>query len=177
MTNEAQLLWQRIVERGARDVADFKGRLNLQPGASDEELQLLEDTLAVTLPEQVKSFYKVHNGQDWEVGNEPFVRNLTLLPISEIIANWTFLQEELDLDEYTELDVEDGIKPFFWHAKWIPVAENGAGDYVCIDTDPSETGTVGQVLYYWHDWENRSVEAKSFFEFIELCLQEALEEA
>ncbi|MCP1359336.1 SMI1/KNR4 family protein [Aneurinibacillus migulanus] len=52
------------------------------------------------------------------------------------------------------------------------MAENGGGDYLCIDTDPSEAGVVGQVLYFWHNWGKRSIEAKNIFEFIEICLKE-----
>lgn len=176
MTNKAEELWQRIIERGAMYEENFKECLNLQPGATEEELQLLEETLKVKLPEEVRNFYKMYNGQVWEAGVLAFVRNLMLSPIYEIINNWSFLQEELDLEDDLELDIEEGIKPFFWNSKWIPIAENGGGDYLCIDTDPSEEGVVGQVLYYWHDWENRSVEAKSFFEFIEICLEENYED-
>lgn len=176
MTNKAELLWQRIIERGSNYESNFKESLNLRSGASDEELQLIEDTLGVKLPEEMKSFYKVYNGQDWELGVNPFVRNLTLTPTSEIIDNWCFLQEEFDPDDDLELDFEKELKPFLWNSKWIPIAVNGGGDYLCIDTDPSEAGVVGQVLYYWHDWGDRSVKAKNIFEFIEICLKEDYEE-
>ncbi|WP_102272066.1 SMI1/KNR4 family protein [Cytobacillus massiliigabonensis] len=176
MINKAERLWQRIVERGLNNDSNFKESLNLQPGASDEELQLIEDTLGVTLPEEMKCFYKVYNGQEWDLGVNPFVRNLTLSPTSEIIDNWCFLQEEFDPDDDLELDSSKELKPFLWNSKWIPIAANGGGDYLCIDTDPSEAGVEGQLLYFWHDWGNRSVKAKSLFEFIEICLKEDYEE-
>ncbi|KPD08505.1 molybdenum cofactor biosysnthesis protein MoeA, partial [Aneurinibacillus migulanus] len=65
MINQAESLWQRIIEKGANFEDNFKESLNLQPGASDEEFQLIEDTLGVTLPEDMKSFYRVYNGQFW----------------------------------------------------------------------------------------------------------------
>lgn len=172
MKNKAEQLWQRIIEKGSNLEAGFKESLNLQPGATEEDLQLVEETLGVTLPEEMKSFYSIHNGQVWNTGVNAFVRNLTLSPTVKIIKNWQFLQEEFDPDDETELENEEGIKPFLWNPKWIPIAENGGGDYVCIDTDPSEAGTSGQILYYWHDWGDRSVEAKNLFAFIELCLNE-----
>lgn len=155
--NKAELLWQRIIERGSNVERNFKESLNLQSGANDDELQLLENTLGVTVPDEVKSFYKVYNGQVWNPGVNSFVRNLTLSPISEIIDNWKFLEEEFDPDDDMEPDIGEEMKPFLWNSKWIPIAENGGGDYLCIDTDPSEKGIVGQVLYYWHDWGNRSI--------------------
>ena len=81
------------------------------------------------------------------------------------------MQEEYDPDDM-QPENEKEIKPFIWNSKWIPIADNGAGDYLCMDMDPTEAGTIGQVLYYWHDWEDRSLDANSFFEFIEICLLE-----
>lgn len=172
MKDKAEWLWQRIIEKGATLEQDFKESLHLQPGASEEDFNLVETTLGVKLPEEMKSFYRVYNGQVWESGSNPFVRNLTLSPTFEIIENWNFLQEEFDPEEELELENEVEIKPLLWHSKWIPIAENGGGDYLCIDTDPTESGEAGQILYFWHDWGDRSVEAKSLFEFIELCLNE-----
>ncbi|HDX9500114.1 TPA: SMI1/KNR4 family protein [Bacillus thuringiensis] len=172
MINQAEWLWQRIIERGSNSESNFKESLNLQPGAGDEDFQLIEDTLGLTLPEEMKSFYRVYNGQIWEPGVNPFVRNLTLSPISEIISNWEFLQEEFDPDDDLEPDIEKELKPALWNSKWIPIAENGGGDYLCIDTDPSEVGFTGQVLYYYHDWGRRAIEAKNIFSFIEICLKE-----
>ena len=174
MINQANLLWKRIIESGSNNGDNFKESLNLQSSASDEEFQLLEDTLGVILLEEMKSFYRGYNGQVWETGVNPFLRNLTLSPISEIIDNWIFLQEEFDPDDDLEPDIEKELKPFLWNSKWIPIAVNGGGDYLCIDTDPSEAGVVGQVLYFWHDWGSRSIEAKNIFEFIEICLNEEI---
>ena len=171
MINQAELLWQRIIEKGTSREVNFEETLNLQPGAKDEDFQLIESTLGIILPEEMKNFYRVHNGQDWSVGVNSFVRNLTLSPISQIIDNWKFLLEEFDPDDL-ESDIDNEIRPFLWNSKWIPIAENGGGDYLCLDTDPSEAGVVGQVLYFWHDWGKRSVEAKNLYEFIEICLEE-----
>ncbi|MFB7156016.1 SMI1/KNR4 family protein [Lysinibacillus sp. NPDC056232] len=173
MINQAEWLWQRIIERGSNNGSNFKESLNLQSGAIDQEFQLLEDTLGVILPEELKSFYRVYNGQVLELGANPFVKNLTLSPTTEIIDNWFFLLEEFDPDDL-EPDIEKELKPFLWNSKWIPIAVNGGGDYLCIDTDPSEAGVVGQVLYFWHDWGNRSIKAKNIFEFIEICLNEEI---
>lgn len=176
MINQAELLWQRIIEKGSNDKREFKESLNLQAGASDKDLQLVEEKIGVKLPEEVKSLYRVYNGQVWDLEVNPFVRNLTLSSTSEIINNWCFLQEEFDPDDGLELDSTKELKPFLWNSKWVPIAENGGGDYLCIDTDPSEAGVAGQVVYFWHDWGNRAVAGRNIFEFIEICLREDFEE-
>ncbi|MCL1695969.1 SMI1/KNR4 family protein [Lysinibacillus sp. BPa_S21] len=173
MKSEAEILWNRLIEKNSELEVNGREALNLQPGATAEEFQLIETTLGITLPDEMKSFYRIFNGQDWSPGVQPFVRNLTLSPISEIIENWKFLQEEFDPDDLLP-DIEYGeeVKPTLWNKKWIPIAENGGGDYLCVDTDPTEKGVVGQVLYFWHDWGDRTIDAKSLFEFIETCLNE-----
>lgn len=174
MDTQAQQLWNRIIAKGLERDPIFEEKLYLSEGATEEDFTTLERTLGVQIPEQLRSFYQIHNGQQEQIETTCFLRNLTLSSISEIIENWTFLQEEFDPEDI-EVDAQPGVQPFAWNAKWIPIASNGGGDYLCIDTDPTEEGTVGQVLYFWHDWGYRSVEAPSLFEFVEIALQEDTE--
>jgi cell wall assembly regulator SMI1 len=177
MIKQAELLWQLIIANGTGANADGSVTLNLQPGTTDEDIQSVENQLGVTLPQEMKALYRVHNGQAWNIGVAPFVRNLTLSPLDQVKENWVFLQEEFDPDEM-EPEIDDAaIKPVLWSPKWIPIAENGGGDYLCLDTDPSSSGTVGQVLYFWHDWGHRLVEAAGLFEFIQKCMEEDEDEA
>ncbi|WP_342435485.1 SMI1/KNR4 family protein [Paenibacillus sp. FSL L8-0436] len=171
MTEKAETLWQRIIAKGSRNTPGYEANLNLQPGASVEELDGLASTLEVVLPQELRDFYSIYNGQDWEAGSECFVRNLTLSPLEQIIEHWEFLNEEFDPDDM-EPEIVPQIKPFLWNPRWIPIASNGGGDHFCVDTDPSEEGTFGQLLYFYHDWGNRSVEAAGLFDFIEQCLNE-----
>ncbi|USB33392.1 SMI1/KNR4 family protein [Paenibacillus sp. YPG26] len=171
MINSAELLWRNIITKGTRSNEHFKDQLCLQPGASDEDFQLIETTMDITIPKEMKEFYKIYNGQEWKIGGECFARNLTLSPIRKIIDDWLFLQEEFEPDDL-EPEIDREIKPYLWNPRWIPIADNGAGDYLCLDTDPSDVGRIGQVLYFWHDWGQRSVEAQSFFEFLQICLEE-----
>ncbi|RRJ61834.1 SMI1/KNR4 family protein [Paenibacillus oralis] len=171
MLKQAERLWSLIIGKGAAKDTGFQEALRLRPGAGEAEFEHAEKALGLKLPEEMKAFYQVHNGQDWDLGSEPFVRNLTLSPLEEIVENWNFLREEFEADEM-EPDIGQEIKPLLWNDKWIPIASNGGGDYLCLDMDPAEAGQVGQVLYFWHDWGNRSVEAASLFSFIQICLDE-----
>ncbi|MGZ7440932.1 SMI1/KNR4 family protein [Paenibacillus sp. TH7-28] len=171
MLKQAERLWSLIIEKGEAKEDGFQEALRLRPGADEAEFEHAEKALGLKFPEEMKTFYQVHNGQDSDLGSEPFVRNLTLSPLGEIVENWNFLREEFEADEM-EPDIGQEIKPLLWNDKWIPIAYNGGGDYLCLDMDPAEAGQVGQVLYFWHDWGNRSVEAASLFSFIQMCLEE-----
>ncbi|WP_128103167.1 SMI1/KNR4 family protein [Paenibacillus sp. DCT19] len=171
MSRQAEQSWQRIIAKGTSVDPGFEVALHLQPGAKEEDFRSVEHELGVILPEEMKALYRIHDGQIWDIGGAAFVRNLTLTPLVQVKENWAFLQEEFEPDEL-EPDIDDEIKPLLWNAKWIPIAENGGGDYLCLDTDPASSGNVGQVLYFWHDWGKRSVEASGLFAFLELCIEE-----
>ncbi|MEO3946116.1 SMI1/KNR4 family protein [Gorillibacterium sp. CAU 1737] len=172
MTTIAQQLWQRIVEKGSAEHPDFREKLNVQPGATKEELEELEKHLGVELPGELKDFYTVHNGQEWDLGSTCFLRNLTLSPIQQVMEDWEFLNEEFEPDDMEVEKIAPQVKPLLWNPKWIPIAGNGGGDHLCIDTDPTESGRFGQVLMFYHDWGYRVPEASGLFEFVELCLKE-----
>jgi len=174
MESRAKLLWQRIFDKGTSEEADFIEKLCLNHEATEVDFFMLEKALSVIVPNEMKSFYEIHNGQTWKFETECIFRNLTLIPISDIIRAWRFLEDEFNIDNYRDLELESDefVKPYFWNPKWIPIAENSGGDYLCLDTDPAEKGDFGQVLYYFHDEGFREVEAKSLYEFIELCLEE-----
>ncbi|WP_017812332.1 SMI1/KNR4 family protein [Paenibacillus shenyangensis] len=170
MTQAAQL-WQKLITRAIARESSTEENLQLLPGVEGQDWSRLAESIKAEIPAELKAFYQVYGGQRDEIGVTPLVRNLTLLSLDSILEQWQFLNEEVDQDEM-EVDNGPGIKPTLWSPAWIPLATNGAGDYLCLDTDPDIGGTYGQVLYYWHDWENRSVEAESWFAFIELCLTE-----
>lgn len=95
MIKQAELLWERIIERGSNLDFNFKEALNKQPCATVENFQLIESTIGVYLPEEMKSFYSVYNGQVWDIGVEPFVRNLTLSPIWKSLITGSFYRKNL----------------------------------------------------------------------------------
>ncbi|WP_162198443.1 SMI1/KNR4 family protein [Paenibacillus wulumuqiensis] len=168
---QAVELWQNVIITAIAKKGGKEEDLQLLPGVDEQAWDPLAENMKLEIPAEIKAFYQVHGGQQDEMGATPFVRNLTLLSVNAILEQWQFLNEEVELDEM-EVDNGPGVRPVVWSPAWIPVATNGAGDYLCLDTDPDQGGTYGQVLYYWHDWEDRCVEAESWFAFIELCLAE-----
>ncbi len=167
----AEHLWKAVQQHAMKMNKCKLEQLYLRGGAHKYELDELEERLNIELPDQLREWYRVHDGQNDRLETMPLLRNLTFSPIQKMIETWTFLQEEYDPDgEQAEND--SAIKPMLWNPAWIPFATNGSGDYVCIDMDPADDGKYGQILYFWHDWNNRSVEAESLNAFIQMCLHE-----
>lgn len=168
---QAADLWKSMIKTATGVEEDVQNELNLSSGALETDFAEVEKELDLHLPLEMKALYAIHNGQTWVNNVKPFIENLMLMDTKAIIEQWQFLNDEFEGDGM-ELEADAKIKPMLWNPKWIPIADNGGGDYVCLDTDPSDDGTVGQVLYFYHDWGNRSVTANSLFGFLETCMIE-----
>jgi cell wall assembly regulator SMI1 len=149
----------------------------LQPGASDEEISKLEDLLSIQFPEDVRSSYRIHNGQsiyehgliadDWE-----------LLSLERIEEEWKIWKQLLDDGVFQDEKGQDqgseaalGISNVWWSSKWIPLTYNGGGDHHCLDLDPAKGGTIGQIITMWHDDPTREIVSTSFRDWFEQYAQ------
>ncbi len=160
--------WTKIKNKLAEIAPEINEKLN--PGVTDEEVNLLESTIGKKLPEAFVSFYKIHNGQE---SNAPgLIYAEELLSFKRIISEWTIWKQLLDDKVFedengpydSEADIE--IKPDWWNPAWIPITYDGSGNHYCLDLDPTEEGNYGQIIRMWHDDSERPLESDSFEEWI-----------
>ena len=78
------------------------------------------------------------------------------------------LGELLDDGDFADLEGEpdDGVASDFWQRGWVPFADNGAGDYLCVDLAPAAGGTVGQIIVHGHETGRHHVLAASLGEYL-----------
>jgi cell wall assembly regulator SMI1 len=128
--------------------------------ATEAEVAESEQKMGLEFPKSFKELLLIHNGQrDEYIG---VIGNYVLLSLDEIVYNWQTMKELLDSKDFEEVETIGPIKKeFWWNPCWISIATNGAGDDICIDLDPDEGGTVGQIITFWHDWEERKVISRS----------------
>lgn len=138
---------------------------SLSPGASEAEVATAESALGdVRFPQDYRAFLKLHNGQvDCSMtllGMGP------LLSTHEIVDQWRVWKELLDdgtFDDQSSASDHTGVKTnMWWNPRWIPITHDGGGDHDCIDLDPGEGGTAGQIIEMFHDMDDRSLIAPSF---------------
>lgn len=144
---------------------------SLNDGIGKTELAQLEYVLKSELPDDFVDFYSIHDGQepdaDWLLDGEEFMSARRILEEYKI---WKNLLTNGDFKEdgvVYKSTPDKGIKDDWWNPKWIPFTYNGSGDHLCIDLDPAEGGTYGQIIRMWHDDPERSLEANSLKEWIE----------
>jgi cell wall assembly regulator SMI1 len=136
---------------------DYYARL--QPGLSEAELAAWETELGVTLPADFRAFFAWRNGQ---AGFKSFLYNFMLMAADDITEARKGLNEFLESGEFDQAN--------WWQPGWIPFLDNGGGDHYCLDLDGAFGGVPGQILHFYHDWENRDVEFPSFAAWLETTI-------
>jgi len=168
--------WSRISKWLEANASDVAKRL---PGPAEEhDIEAVEEKIGLAFPEDLKASYLVQNGVEYGedelnivVGPYDEYNDMAfcLLPIEQIADEW---QVWKDLNDVGEFEGETGepdneIVDDWWSNGWIPIAGDGGGDFICIDMNPANGGTVGQVIYAPHDAPERSLLASSWSEYLQ----------
>ncbi|WP_264741247.1 SMI1/KNR4 family protein [Cytobacillus firmus] len=152
--------------------------------ATKAEIAKAEQKMRVKLPNSLKELLLIHNGQRNEYPEQRFeylgaIGNYDLLTLDEIVYTWETMKELLDNKTFEDFEEVVAVGPVkkgaWWNPRWISIATNGMGDDICIDLDPAEGGTEGQIITFWHDWEERKVISRSLEEWfgeITKCLED-----
>ncbi len=163
-------VWERIDEALRRKAPLVKQ--SLKRGASDEAICDLEARCGVTLPDDFKASFRVHDGQD--AGGKTLIpsaftgERYGLLPLQEIASEWGSWKRLVDAGQFAAdaSTPDEGIRSDWWHPGWIPFASNGGGDSLCIDLAPTAAGVAGQVISLNHETAQRRHLAPSFAQFM-----------
>ncbi len=149
----------------------------LNPGASSAEIDEIERFLQIQLPEDVREFYRICNGQHTKTC-AMLPRFYYLLSLREMREQWELemrvlaedpqLSEEVPFDQYSEIvqSASPKVRACYWHVKWIPIAYCLTGDLYCVDLAPTAQGQHGQIIEFWHDADTRDLIAPSLSDFL-----------
>ncbi|BCL84636.1 SMI1/KNR4 family protein [Ktedonobacteria bacterium brp13] len=165
--DSVQMLWRRIENWMSND-APFTWQ-KLPSGASEEEIQQAEEVLGMTLPQDFKTSYRMHNGHFCI----DLVTTMDILPLQKAIEYWKELKLLLedgvfdDNKPYYFFDPiciqshwQTGpIQPVWWHVQWIPFGIDRAGNFCCLDLVPASGGSVGQII----DWDHECGPSRTLF--------------
>lgn len=142
-----------------------EGLNDLNPPATDSDIQELEQALGFSLPKDLAHCLRIHNGQGSCAGG--LFDGAEFLSCSRILDEWHVWKglAEDGFFEDNQAEPDTGIKEDWWNSKWIPFTYNGTGDHYCVDVDPGQFGSVGQVISMWHDSAERWLLADSFYDW------------
>ena len=154
-------------------------------GASEEEIQALEEIFGIRLPSDFKALYSYKNGSKY-FSILPCVidqRDLTfsLMSLPEIETCKKYFQNRDALltefpDYFSSQDLENmhdsRIKPYLFNKKWLPFAQYCDSCYLMLDFDPDREGQEGQIICYIHDPDEIIYVAENLTELIEGIVDE-----
>ena len=148
---------------------------DLRKGASGAALAKLESRLQRPLPETIRAFYTIHDGQKSECPEGLFY-SLQFMPLARVLKSqilWASLVDMNDELAYAMSSSPKGhIKPLYANPLWIPFAHDQSGNHLGIDLDPDTAGIEGQVIVFGRDENCKRLVASSFEEFIQMFLQQ-----
>jgi cell wall assembly regulator SMI1 len=140
--------------------------LQLQPGASDEEIRETEAKLGIEFPKDVFASYQIHNGM---CGQQSFICGWSEFhSLDDIFREWEMWKDLLETGHFIDdqSEPEGPIKTDAWNIRWIPLLGDGGGDYCCLDLDPPPEGQLGQIITMWHESGADKVLSPSFGDFL-----------
>ncbi len=105
---------------------------SLNPGANEVEVEALEEFIGQELPTDYRDFVTLHNGQSQE-SNPGFFDMFSLMPLDLVQESWE------ELEGLRDDTGEDETCP----GDWLPFAEDGAGDMLCVEL---ESGSISKYV-------------------------------
>lgn len=131
-------------------------------GAAEEDLKAFENQYQIELPEDFKAVYRYKNGSGYMSliwSQEGFYRGFRLLSLQQMCRIKSYFQNKnCEMTEFPDIidekqlqQLDKRIKPYLFCERWFPFAECAGSLYLMLDYNPSETGSVGQIICYVHD--------------------------
>ncbi|KAF9553818.1 hypothetical protein CPC08DRAFT_737848 [Agrocybe pediades] len=159
--------WARIRAWLNREYPELGDTLNY--GILPQDLAQIEMQFGFALPSVVRESYLCVDGQEAESAagcSEGLFFGLTLLPLESVLEEWRFWRE-VDKDPNTGANealrrtmqsLPPGwIRTEYSQRGWIPLIADKAGNYLGVDLNPGEQGTIGQVIVFGRDFDTKVV--------------------
>jgi cell wall assembly regulator SMI1 len=141
----------------------------LPRGADRQALTNVELELGVSLPSMVREMYLVHDGIGMPLMVDNHLQSSDFLSLEDALEAWRHQQKMLDSGVFRDAKVRQTrgpVRAHWWNRRWLPIASTSSGDFSCVDLDPDSGGLVGQIIAFWHDFDDRKVLAENLADFL-----------
>ena len=173
--NDDSKVWQQLRRIGTWLRANYDenstSNLLFNRPANEEDVVFLENQIGLKLPRQLSSLLRYCNG--FRQGYYPMPMKETdptkwrILSTIEIFELWQMLCSiDAQVEFSHDIKVMGHVQPVWWTSKWLPIADCGMGDVICVDMEPAAGGEIGQLIQYMHDFAQRRVVYSSILEWL-----------
>lgn len=135
--------------------------------ATENAIARAEKDLGVELPEDYKAFLRIRNGTS-DLADVIWGGLHQIEDIADVTARCAELERDPDAPLPPADQVDARIKREKWNDGWVVITTSARGrDHICIDLDPAEPGTHGQIFEFAIDDSGRRWVAASFTEYLD----------
>lgn len=163
----------------------FAARAMTRPGASSEDLDRIGEVAGIALPEEMLALYRLSDGQQdpWpprRINGGGFTTDLfpmcTFLPVGHAAKQWRLWKDiyeqsgpsgMADFAESVVVPEPEKVAKEYWIPGWWPLALDGGGNLLAVDTAPLAGGEVGQIIVMGPDEDVRKVFAPGIVDYLE----------
>lgn len=164
--------WARYVAAIKRTRPDF-GEM-FEAGASDSAVAAAEQAIGRAFPADLRHLLSRHDGGKDGLFVLPGWELFSAARIVDEWKIWEELRRNQFVPEGVDCEPEGPAKgDEWWRLGWIPFCGDGGGNHLCVDMDPAEGGTPGQVITMWHDDSGREVIDASLTDLMETIADDA----
>lgn len=169
MNNQVSTYWLSYREKVNQRFPEYCTYLN--PPASEDEIRHLETILGYEIPEDIKTLYRINNGET--AGSFGIFYGLQFLPLSEVEQNWLcwkkIIEDGLEgFNDFCTSNPEGVIQSVYAHEKWIPLMYDYGGNHIGIDLAPDINGCIEQIINFGRDEDDKYVLAPNLGELLKL---------
>ncbi|MES2116817.1 MAG: SMI1/KNR4 family protein [Pseudomonadota bacterium] len=159
--------WFKFTAQVAKKFPALSSSLNAK--AAPAEIDALEQRFGHPLPQALRELYQTTNGE--QVNSPGIIFGLRFLPVSEVRIALDQWQEIIDggldgMNDDCTSKPKAAIQCVYANKSWLPLFSDSGGNYIGLDFDPAPKGTLGQVINFGRDEENKHVLAKDLDTFI-----------
>ena len=159
--------WTRIRSWLSAEYPELGDTLNY--GILPQDYANIEMQFGFSLPQVIRESYLMVDGQEPESSaacSEGLFFGLHLLPLEEVLEEWRFWREVDDdpntgahpqLREFMQSVPPGWIRKEYSQRGWIPLISDKTGNYIGVDLNPGEGGSVGQVIVFGRDFDTKVV--------------------
>lgn len=151
--------------------ADKTLKFQLNPPATEERIVEWQEQCSGHFTSDYIDLYKFCDGQPESSPSIFF--GLKLMPLEIASMRWSIYANDRNLLDWElgESVHKNKIRFNCYRKGWIPFAYQDSNNYIGIDLDPDTEGTVGQVINFGVDQEQKYVLGNSIPEFFDWCVE------
>lgn len=151
------------LKSNAPKLAEF----SLQPPATKNDVQELENEIGKALPEDFKQLYFWHNGLDDANNLGSLFYGMDFLPIEKIKIEYASRKRTVNPENYPLKKADKGIDATsVLNHDWIMFAFDNSHTALFLDLTPTSEGKYGQIIFIDDEYETGILVANSTAELV-----------